>query len=270
MSTLKVDDIQSRQSTDDAISLASDSSVSLKHSASAKLTTTSSGVSVTGTCTATTFSGSGASLTSLPAANITGTLPAIDGSALTGLSAGGGAYDFVSKTTVSSSVSQVDFNPTGGLSAGQYKLVGKKVLKSHYDGEIEIAPFVNGGTSIVYSGWRYILHKYGSAQGYAQPMTQFVNYNRVTFDPAYQEYIDSSNIGHETFEMEFSTDYNSWFKATSVGTGSQQEYVDVYGHLSKDNFPYASNKLTGLRFTLTNSRTIDAGSVFILFKLKES
>jgi len=86
MSTLKVDDIQSRQSTDDAISLASDSSVSLKHSASAKLTTTSTGVDVTGTCTATTFSGSGANLTSIPAANLTGTLPAIDGSNLTGIS----------------------------------------------------------------------------------------------------------------------------------------------------------------------------------------
>ena len=98
MSTLKVDDIQSRQSTDDAISLASDSSVSLKHSASAKLTTTSSGVSVTGTCTATTFSGSGASLTSLPAANITGTLPAIDGSALTGV--GGGSLEFVKKISL--------------------------------------------------------------------------------------------------------------------------------------------------------------------------
>ena len=65
MSTLKVDDIQSRQSTDDAISLASDSSVSLKHSASAKLTTTSTGVTVTGTCTATAFSGDGSALTGL-------------------------------------------------------------------------------------------------------------------------------------------------------------------------------------------------------------
>lgn len=184
--------------------------------------------------------------------------------------AGGGAYDFVSKTTVSSSVSQIDFNPTGGLSAGQYKLVGKKVLKSHYDGEIEFAPFVNGGTSIVYSGWRYILNNYGQAQGFKLPMTQYVNYNKVTLDPSYQEYIDSSNLGHETFEMEFSTDYNSWFKVTSVGTGSQQEYTEVYGHLAKDNFPYASNKLTGLRITLSNSRTIDTGSVFILFKLKES
>ena len=53
MSTIKVDDIQSRQSTDDAISLAADSSVSLKHSASAKLTTTATGVSITGACAAT-------------------------------------------------------------------------------------------------------------------------------------------------------------------------------------------------------------------------
>jgi hypothetical protein len=42
-------------------------------------------VGITGTCTATTFSGSGASLTNLPAANITGTLPAISGVNLTAL-----------------------------------------------------------------------------------------------------------------------------------------------------------------------------------------
>ena len=41
----------------------------------------------TGVVTATSFSGSGANLTSLPAANITGTLPAIDGSNLTGIDA---------------------------------------------------------------------------------------------------------------------------------------------------------------------------------------
>jgi hypothetical protein len=44
-------------------------------------------VGVTGTVTATTFSGSGASLTALPAANITGTLPAISGANLTSLNA---------------------------------------------------------------------------------------------------------------------------------------------------------------------------------------
>ena len=39
-----------------------------------------------GVITATNFSGSGASLTNLPAGNLTGTLPAIDGSNLTGVS----------------------------------------------------------------------------------------------------------------------------------------------------------------------------------------
>ena len=43
------------------------------------------GITAEGTITAATFSGSGASLTNIPAANITGTLPAIDGSNLTGI-----------------------------------------------------------------------------------------------------------------------------------------------------------------------------------------
>ena len=65
MSTIKVDDIQSRQSTDDAISLAADSSVSLKHSASAKLTTTSTGVSITGACAATSVTATSVTATSV-------------------------------------------------------------------------------------------------------------------------------------------------------------------------------------------------------------
>ena len=40
---------------------------------------------VAGVITATSFSGSGANLTSIPAAQLTGSLPAIDGSNLTGL-----------------------------------------------------------------------------------------------------------------------------------------------------------------------------------------
>tara|TARA_B100000925_G_scaffold284440_1_gene259460 strand:+ start:766 stop:2871 length:2106 start_codon:yes stop_codon:yes gene_type:complete len=87
MSTIKVQDIQHTGNSNDAISLASDSSVALKFSGSTKLVTSSAGVTISDTCTATTFSGSGASLTALPAANLTGTLPAIDGSNLTGISA---------------------------------------------------------------------------------------------------------------------------------------------------------------------------------------
>ena len=42
---------------------------------------------VTGVCTATTLAGSGANLTSLPAGNLTGALPAISGANLTGIAA---------------------------------------------------------------------------------------------------------------------------------------------------------------------------------------
>ena len=48
---------------------------------------TQSGIDVTGVVTATSFSGSGANLTSLPAANLTGALPAISGANLTGIDA---------------------------------------------------------------------------------------------------------------------------------------------------------------------------------------
>ena len=50
-------------------------SCSFRHGATTRLATSSTGATVTGTCTATTFSGSGASLTSLNASNIgSGTL----------------------------------------------------------------------------------------------------------------------------------------------------------------------------------------------------
>jgi len=71
------------------------------------------GLVVTGVTTSTTFSGSGASLTNLPAAQITGTLPAIDGSNLTGL-ASREVYGFtgignsLSLTTTNSGADNID------------------------------------------------------------------------------------------------------------------------------------------------------------------
>jgi len=51
MSTIKVVNIKNPSNSNNSVSIASDSSVSLKHNGSAKLTTTENGVSVTGTCT---------------------------------------------------------------------------------------------------------------------------------------------------------------------------------------------------------------------------
>jgi len=80
--------------------------------------------SSTGTLTATSFSGSfsgsGASLTSLPAAQLTGTLPAIDGSNLTGIQAaatGGGSDEvfLINGQTITS-----DFTIPDGKNAGSF------------------------------------------------------------------------------------------------------------------------------------------------------
>ena len=66
------------------ISAVENSGVSLHFDNDAKLTTVTGGVNITGTATATTFSGSGASLTSLPAANVTGQLtPSTGGTGIT-------------------------------------------------------------------------------------------------------------------------------------------------------------------------------------------
>ena len=147
MSTIKVDDIQSRQSTDDAISLNADSSVTLKHSASAKLDTTATGVDITGTCTATSFSGDGSNLTNLPAGNLNNlnatnltsgtipdarfgtipdaafpsTLPAVSGANLTGISAG--ALQYVTQNVVSSgTISSIDFTSSNLQANALYKI----------------------------------------------------------------------------------------------------------------------------------------------------
>ena len=71
-------------------------------------------INTTGVITATSFSGSGANLTSLPAANLTGTLPAIDGSNLTGVGASFGN----SSVNTSGIITATAFNATsqGSLS----------------------------------------------------------------------------------------------------------------------------------------------------------
>ena len=86
--------------------------------------------SATGLLAATIFSGSGASLTNLPSTALTGALPAIDGSALTGISAGatGGGSDEV-------------FVETGQTVTTSYSLTANK-------NAVTISPSINSGVTI--------------------------------------------------------------------------------------------------------------------------
>tara|TARA_R100000697_G_scaffold80707_1_gene92811 strand:- start:676 stop:2718 length:2043 start_codon:yes stop_codon:yes gene_type:complete len=86
--------------------------------------------SATGLLSATIFSGSGASLTNLPSSALTGALPAIDGSALTGISAGatGGGSDEV-------------FVETSQTVTTSYTLTSNK-------NAVTISPQINSGVTI--------------------------------------------------------------------------------------------------------------------------
>ncbi len=259
MSTLKVDDIQSRQSTDDAISLASDSSVSLKHSASAKLTTTATGVDVTGTCTATTFSGSGASLTSIPAANLTGTLPAIDGSNLTGVG-GGGAMEFVSKSTISSNGSTTAIDLTGLDYDSVYKCIMKLAVMSG-SGAPNIYLFLDGSSSTSGSIIDYVSNNAGYQQQVFQDQAYFQLYT-AGYDDNYWEY-----------EITFMTGYYGWFRTMHhpMGQGSNPAgWGQCWGHLNPSNL--ASSRISGLslRHQTYASQTFQIGTEVLLYKIKES
>ena len=77
------------QATDgeDLAKLTANNAVQLFYDSTERLSTTSIGANTSGTHTATTFSGSGASLTSIPAANLTGTYAALNGGSITSLNA---------------------------------------------------------------------------------------------------------------------------------------------------------------------------------------
>ena len=93
--------------------------------------------SATGTLSATVFSGSGASLTNLPSSALTGALPAIDGSALTGVSSQK-ADGCVTENSLTISNNYTMTTNKSGLSAG----------------DITIA---NGVTVTIPSGSRYVI-----------------------------------------------------------------------------------------------------------------
>lgn len=119
--------VRNAADTQDMIQATESGAVTLYHNNSAKVATTSSGVNVTGTVSATVgLSGAGSSITSINASNIssgtladarissltasklTGALPAIDGSALTGISS------VPSSATAVGAIREFQFRSTSG------------------------------------------------------------------------------------------------------------------------------------------------------------
>tara|TARA_B100000214_G_C23970944_1_gene630115 strand:+ start:1241 stop:2059 length:819 start_codon:yes stop_codon:yes gene_type:complete len=272
MSQIKVDNIQHTLSSNDAISLASDSSVSLKHSGNSKLVTSSSGVSVTGTCTATSFSGdlpaanltgtlpalSAANLTSIPAANITGTLPAIDGSNLTNV--GGGSLEFVNKTdiTVSNSTTQINFT---GLDHGfVYKVVCVVGNVSGY-GEPRIYFYYDDGSNNVSN--LSIIDYIGADPGSQQRWYDAQSYVKV-YTYGYEAY-------NWEYEMDFYTGTYGWFRGTGHPNGGNSYaagHGTWWGHLDPSNF--VTKRIAGISCRHGSSNYWQNGTKIVLYKYKQS
>ena len=113
-----------------------------------RLSTTTAGVTVAGTLTATTFSGSGASLTSIPAGQLTGTLPAIDGSNLTGVAANIGITTNLSGTFTASAGTPATINTLTGYSANDLVVEYTIYIKNGSDFQTQKLLAMRDGTTI--------------------------------------------------------------------------------------------------------------------------
>ena len=123
-----------------------------------KIETTATGAIVSGICTATTFSGSGASLTSIPAGQLTGALPAISGANLTGIAA-----DKIFEGNTEAEV--VD---TG--SDGHFKVTteGSERLRIDSDGDVLVGGHTSPITTYQSSQTRLSIHKESGSGAYLE------------------------------------------------------------------------------------------------------
>ena len=108
--------------TDNDLKISHDNSNALIRNSKGKMVvvgvvSATSGAVVTGVVTATTFSGSGASLTNLPSAQLTGALPALDGSALTGVTGSGSGIIVRHDGSVVGTASSINFSTNLDVSA---------------------------------------------------------------------------------------------------------------------------------------------------------
>ena len=254
MSKIKVDDIAPSSSNTPSITLGTNSNVTFANAV-----------------TATSFTGDGANLTNIPApstfnaTNLTGTipnaslpnpLPAIDGSALTGIG-GGGSLEFISKTVVPSSGSNTQVDITSGISNdGVYKIIGEMKFGSS-NTSLQTHLFLNGSitpnTSSIYS---YRVFRDLNPSGYA--------YN------SYSSFISHSQNPYPkfNFEMIFSTAdpayvhirgvslYPDYFSFSELNGGLNSSYSTGY-------------RISGIRFSNQAGDVLN-NSKILLYKFKES
>ena len=228
-----------------------------------RLATTTSGVDVTGTLTATTFSGSGASLTNLPAGNLTGALPAISGANLTNLPSG----------TPTTSDIQVVYEITNQTSFSYYRFAGNGVDSSANNPDIYLERgqkyrFINnsGGTSHPFeiqttggTAYNTGVTNNGASTGSSSKNIDFA----VRWDAPSQLKYQCQNHGSMQGNI-FISGGDEGRSTTSAATGSiaQAAYADITIPTTGKTFALLKIAISApawvILYTDTSSRTSDA------------
>lgn len=225
------------------------------HNNSLRFSTTSGGASVAGTLTATTFSGSGASLTNLnasvlasgtvPDARFPATLPALNGSALTNINASNVSGSGANLTTLTAAypVGSIymnatnSTNPSSLLGFGTWVTLGAGKMPINNGGGFT-AGDTGGSTTHTLSEAQLPEHKHFLFANYSMNGNQFSDWARINNvdtgngknDSAAVEYYQASGSDDFKYRMAFDriNAEPSVYKSGKIGSGSSVDHMNPY------------------------------------------
>ena len=153
-----IDNAVANFGTDNDLQVSHDNSNALIRNSTGKIVvvgvvSATSGAVVTGVVTATTFSGSGASLTNLPSGQLSGALPALDGSALTGVTASGSGIVVKHDGTTVGTAGTVNFSTNLDVTAVSAGIV---TITASGGGATDKIEEGNSSVEVVDSGTGYV------------------------------------------------------------------------------------------------------------------
>jgi hypothetical protein len=282
--------------------------VDIYHNGTKKFETSAAGATVSGTATATTFSGSGASLTSLPAANLTGgPLPALNGAAITNLTAAnlsgtsgamnGAAITSLNASNLASGTVPDARLPASALSSDYVKL-GTATTGGSAASSLALAGSP-GGFSSDYKHYKIILD--GKWQTSGTAATYFGL--RISTDAGssyassgyfFAQLMAASNANNWTYEDTTMLKFARYipYSSTSPTTRNLSSEITIFDANGSDYKPVAAagagfdrnqdgimwqivggviettSAIDGVQFVVADGSNISAGSSFTLYGLK--
>ena len=260
--------------------------------------TAPNGLVVTGVSTATTFSGSGASLTSIPAGNLTGTvadaristltasklsgaLPAISGANLTNLDASDLASGTIPDARFPSTLPAISGANLTGISAGVSE-IDHWIVSSNFNGGVD--PITNNivryeqngvtklGTGMSYSGgiftfpstgfWRIIVH----FQSIRNPAGHQCKYMQIRTNAT----TDNFNTSYEHIAIAENSYYDNYNAGSRHGGGHSEVIFDCQNtstHKLKFSSTVQDNSGSGAEFSCSSSIFLTG---FLFVKIAET